>query len=130
MSIRPSEKQIAFLNEHHLNPKQVFTIGITTLQLSYNCPLSATCIYVSKTGETFDRVDLPCERAVINNAQESRPIGFTLCPVRAAFVPENELLLSVPEEWIQVQPAGFITDTLLKPKSKPGSKKKASIKKK
>lgn len=84
--IRISEMAKEFLDERGLGVQRAFEVGLSALKLSVQCPLASTCIYLNKTEKKISRSDLPCERGGAVDAQQERPIGWKLCPVRAAFI--------------------------------------------
>lgn len=88
--IRLSAPTRSLLSRRGVGVQRVFDIGLSALLLSAQCPLASTCIYVHTTGEKFSRSDLPCERATPPTAQETRPLGWSLCPIRAAFNGQKE----------------------------------------
>jgi len=70
--------------------QRLFDIGLEAVKLSRHCPLALTCIYVHKTGKRFSRCDLPCESPAHHAAQDQRPLGWLLCPIRAAVCGQKE----------------------------------------
>lgn len=97
--IRISENQKQFLREHGIGVQRVFNIGMSALRLSLHCPLSPTCIYLTTTETPVCRMALPCEASPHAPAQE-KPLGWMLCPIRAAFIGQKENLNSalIPSE--------------------------------
>lgn len=70
--------------------QRLFDIGLEAVKLSRQCPLAPTCIYVNTTGERPRRPCLPCESPATPTAQENRPQGWMLCPIRKAFTGQKE----------------------------------------
>ncbi len=108
--IRVSESTDSFLSDHNVGTQRIFEIGLACFKLSVLCPLSHSCIYLARKSGKFSRHDLPCEKASSASsatAQESRPIGWMLCPVRAAFIQGPEYvhqaaaLAAADYEWMR-----------------------------
>ena len=78
-----SETVRSALTARNIGAQRVFEIGLHALKLSSHCPLSHTCIYLTKTEQTFPARSLPCEQGHQGNAH--KPIGWQVCPVRKAF---------------------------------------------
>lgn len=93
--IRISENQKEFLDTHGIGVQRVFNIGMHTLMLSVQCPLAPTCIYLTITDNRVVRSALPCESPAAGTAQK-RPVGWSLCPIRAAFIGQKENHINWP----------------------------------
>ena len=87
-----------FLELRGIGVQRVFEVGLSALKLSVHCPLASTCIYLSRAEKKNSRVCLPCERAADAAAQDQRPVGWLLCPIRAAFIGQKENAIPWPSE--------------------------------